>query len=98
MPRAASTESERIQQLRGIIAEILEIEPGELTATSDFVKDHYADSLMAIDMVVRIQAEIGVQIPNEAIPEMVNLSAVLGVVARYAGDSPDTGQRSSAPT
>lgn len=94
MPKAASTESERTQQLHGIISEILEIDPGELTATSDFVKDHYADSLMVIDMVVRIQRDMGVRIPNEAVPEMVNLSAVLGLVIRYAGDNLDTDQRS----
>lgn len=84
MPKAPTTESQRIQQLRDIITEILGLRPGELTATSDFLEDHYADSLTVIDLQVRIQREMGVLIPNEALPEMVNLNSVIKVLARYS--------------
>jgi acyl carrier protein len=84
MSQLAAIESERLQQLHDIITDILELEPGELTGTSDFIDDHDADSLMAIDIIARIEREMGVRIPNEALPEMVNLQAVVGLVSRYA--------------
>lgn len=84
MSQLAAIESERLQQLHDIITDILELEPGELTDTSDFIDDHDADSLMAIDIIARIEREMGVRIPNEALPEMVNLQAVVGLVSRYA--------------
>jgi acyl carrier protein len=83
MSQAATTRSERIQQLRDIITEVLDLEPGELTETSDFVNDHAADSLLAIDMIASIERETGVHIPNEALPEMTNLNAVVELVNRY---------------
>jgi acyl carrier protein len=84
MSQLAAIESERLQQLHDIITDILELEPGELTDTSDFIDEHDADSLMAIDIIARIEREMGVRIPNEALPEMVNLQAVVGLVSRYA--------------
>jgi len=84
MPQATTTQSERLHQLRHIITDVLELEPGELTDTSDFVNDHDADSLLAIDIIARIEREMGVHVPNEALPEMTNLNAVLGIVTRYA--------------
>jgi acyl carrier protein len=84
MAHLASTESGRLKQLRDIIAAVLEIEQEELTDTSNFVQDHDADSLMAIEIVARIEQEMGVAIPDEALPEMVNLNAALDLVDRYA--------------
>ncbi|GLW06800.1 hypothetical protein Misp01_19300 [Microtetraspora sp. NBRC 13810] len=84
MSHATTTQSERIQQLRGILVEVLDIEPDELTETSDFVNDHGADSLLAIDIISSIERDMGVHIPSEALPEMTDLSSVLDLVNRYA--------------
>ncbi len=43
-----SGENERYEQLREIIAEVLEIETDELTDTGDFAEEYQADSLRAI--------------------------------------------------
>ena len=85
MSEAATSQPELLEQLRGIITDVMELEPGELTQTSDFVNEYDADSLMAIDIIARIERDMGVRIPNEALPEMVNLSAVFDVVMRYSG-------------
>ena len=80
-----ATKHERIEQLREIITEVLELEPGELTDTSSFVDDHEADSLLAIEILARIERDLGVAIPQDALMEMTNLTAVYDVVARSAG-------------
>jgi acyl carrier protein len=89
MSQAATTQSRRLQQLRDIITDVLELEPGELTDTGVFGDDYGADSLMAIDIIARIERDMGVQVPSEALPHMTNLNAVLGLVTRYAEENPD---------
>jgi acyl carrier protein len=85
MSQAATTRSARIQQLRDIIIEVLEIEPEELTDTNDFVEDYDADSLMAMVIIAKVDQEMGVQLPDECVPKMVNVNAVLRLVDQYAG-------------
>ncbi|WP_019548303.1 acyl carrier protein [Streptomyces sulphureus] len=75
------TEEHR-RQLREIIREILELEDDELTDTSLFIEDHEADSLLAIEILARIEQDLGVSIPQEELPEMVNFRSVHEVFAR----------------
>jgi acyl carrier protein len=87
MAEAAIRRPELLKQLRAIITEILELEPDELTETGDFVDDYDADSLLGIAIVARIDRDLGVAIPPADLPDMVNLSAVLEIVERYAGSN-----------
>ncbi|MEU8801155.1 acyl carrier protein [Spirillospora sp. NPDC048819] len=87
MSQAATTRTEQIQQLRDILTDVLEVEPDELTETSHFVNDHGADSLMAIDIISSIERDMGVHLPNEVLPELTTLTAVLEVLERYSGAS-----------
>jgi acyl carrier protein len=73
------------EQLRSIVTEVLDLEPGELTENSDFVEEHEADSLLAIEILARIERDLGVFIPQDALPEMTNLCSVWAIVARHAG-------------
>jgi acyl carrier protein len=77
--------TERLEQLRQIVTEVLELEPGELTDSSNFVDEHEADSLLAIEILARIERDLGIGIPQEQVAEMTDLSAVYVVVARNAG-------------
>ena len=85
MSHATAISADRLEQLRDIITEVLEIEPGELTGTSDFVEDHGGDSLLAIEILARIERDMSVYVPTDALAEMTNLNAVRAIVARYAG-------------
>lgn len=71
--------------LREMIAEVLEIEPEEITETSLFVEEHEADSLRAIEILARIEKKYKVEIPQETLADMVNLRAVYDTLAEYAG-------------
>lgn len=74
-----------MDELREITAEVLEIEPDELEDTANFVETYDADSLMAIEILARIEKRFDVEIPQSELTEMSNLKAVHDVVARYAG-------------
>ena len=76
--------AERVEEIREIVAEVLEIEPEEITETSLFASDHEADSLRAIEILARIEKKYRVDIPQSELPKMVNLRAVYAVVAEHA--------------
>lgn len=76
---------QHIDELREIVAEVLELEPGEIEDGADFVDQYEADSLRAIEILARIEKMYRIEIPQAELPEMRNLKAVYDVVARYAG-------------
>jgi acyl carrier protein len=79
------TAQEVKDDLREMIAEVLEIEPEEITDTSLFVEDHEADSLRAIEILARIEKKYKVEIPQEKLADMINLRAVYDTLAEYTG-------------
>jgi len=74
----------RLEELREIASEVLEIEPEELTDEGHFAEEYEADSLRAIEILSRIDKKYGVEIPQTELPRMDNLRHVYEVVAEYA--------------
>jgi acyl carrier protein len=74
-----------LEELRELVAEVLELEPEELTDEGDFVEEYGADSLRAIEILARIEKRYKVEIPQAELPDMSNLQNVYAVVARRAG-------------
>ncbi|MBD5157363.1 MAG: acyl carrier protein [Butyrivibrio sp.] len=64
-------EFEKIQQ---IIAEVLNIQPDEITMDTTFVDDLGADSLDVFQIIMGIEEEFDIQIPNEAAESIVTVS------------------------
>lgn len=77
--------AERINELREMISEVLEVEPDEMTETSLFNEDHEADSLRAIEILARIEKTYKVEIPQSDLNEVVNLASVYEVLKRQTG-------------
>ena len=73
----------RTQELREIVAEVLEVDPEELTDTGDFVEDYEADSLRAIEILARLEKKYRVEIPQSELAGMRTLKGVGEVVDRY---------------
>ena len=63
-------EFEKLQQ---IIAEVLNIEPEEVTMTSTFVDDLGADSLDILQIIMGIEEEFDVKIPDDAAEHIVSV-------------------------
>ncbi|ASQ92139.1 MULTISPECIES: acyl carrier protein [Streptomyces] len=76
---------QHLDELREIVAEVLEVEPEEITETGSFVEEHEADSLRAIEILARIEKKYKIDIPQSELPRMENLKAVYDVVANQAG-------------
>lgn len=73
------------KELRELVAEVLELEPEELTGDGSFVEEYEADSLRAIEMLARIEKKYRIEIPQSELEKMENLNAVFAVTAGYAG-------------
>ena len=61
------------EKLHGIIAEVLNIEPEEVTMAATFVDDLGADSLDIFQIIMGIEEEFDIEIPNEAAEQIVSV-------------------------
>jgi acyl carrier protein len=77
-------EVQQLEELREMVAEVLEIEPEELTDTGDFMEEYEADSLRAIEILARIDKRYKVEIPQAELPELRNLKAVHAALERHS--------------
>ncbi|MBQ7859473.1 MAG: acyl carrier protein [Faecalibacterium sp.] len=68
------------ESIRGFLAEQLGIDdPETITMDSDILNDFDADSLDVVDMIMTLEDEFGIEIPDEAIEGM----HTVGDVVRY---------------
>ena len=78
------TDTERIRaELHDLVADVLEIEPDELTADGSFLDMYEVDSLLAIEMVARIDSRYGTEISVQELAAMTDLRSVQTVVLRH---------------
>ena len=61
------------EKLQGIIAEVLNIEPEDVTMAATFVDDLGADSLDVFQIIMGIEEEFDIEIPNEAAEQIVTV-------------------------
>lgn len=64
-------EFEKLQQ---IIAEVLNVEPDEITMDTTFVDDLGADSLDVFQIIMGIEEEFDIEIPNETAESIVTVA------------------------
>ncbi|MCT2589600.1 acyl carrier protein [Streptomyces sp. N2-109] len=83
---AAATKEAKLEELRELISEVLEIEPEELTNDGNFVNEYEADSLRAIEILARLEKKYKVEIPQGELPRMENLNAVYEVLAEFTNE------------
>lgn len=79
-----TTVEDRKSQLRDIVCEILEIDPGQITDDSSF-NDHDADSMGMIEILAVLEKTYNITVDETELIRMVNLSGVYAVVASAAG-------------
>lgn len=65
------------EELRNIVVEELDVEEEKVVVTASFIDDLGADSLDLFELVMSIEDEFGVAIPNE---ELANIKTVQDVL------------------
>ncbi len=64
------TETDTFERVKGIIAEQLGIDEGEIRPESSFVDDLGADSLDVVELIMALEEEFGIEIPDEDVEQM----------------------------
>ncbi|MDJ0346540.1 acyl carrier protein [Streptomyces sp. H10-C2] len=80
-----ANKQEQLDEIREIVAEVLELEPEEIADAGLFVEEYEADSLRAIEILARLEKKYKVEIPQSELPKMVNLTEVYNILAQHAG-------------
>ena len=52
------------EKIRALLAEQLDIDPAKITMESDIMSDFEADSLDIVDMVMTLEDEFGIEVPD----------------------------------
>ena len=65
------------EKLREIISEQLEISEELITMESDLMEDFDADSLDLVDLVMSVEDEFGVEVPEEAVENLKTVGDVV---------------------
>lgn len=72
------SEKELRSELKGIIAEIIEID--DFNDDDNFVADLGVDSMLALEIVARIEKRYRVRIPEDRFAEMQTLNSVVHLI------------------
>ena len=65
------------EKLKKIISEQLYVDESKITTDSDIVEDFEADSIEMVDIVMDIEDEFGVEIPDDAMETMHRIGDVV---------------------
>lgn len=68
------------EKIQAILAEQLDVDESVITEDSLLVEDLGADSLDAIDIVMSVEDEFGVEVPDEIIEKMSSVSDIVSFV------------------
>ncbi len=69
------------QDLRNIIAEIVEINPEKVTPEANFVEELGMDSIMALEILAAVEKKYKIKIPEEYVTKITNLKQVNQLIA-----------------
>ena len=71
------------KEVRSIIAEIAEMEEEEIKGDSNFVEDLGFDSMMALEILARLEKQYKIKIPEEELVKLADLNQTVALVKRY---------------
>ena len=73
------------EKVQKVIAEQLEIDPETITPETNIYDDLGADSLDAVELVMSLEDEYGITIPDEVANELVTVGKITEYLERVIG-------------
>ena len=74
------------EKVKSIIAEQLGVKQEEVTPDASFIDDLGADSLDTVELVMALEEEFGIEIPDEDAEKITNVSDVIKYIEEKAGN------------
>ena len=69
-----------IEKLFEIVCEFLELDPEDVSLDSDIREDFDADSLDMVDLIMDVEDEFGVEVPDEVLYKLVTVKDVIDYI------------------
>ena len=73
------------EKLQNIIAEVLNVDPDEITPDTTFVDDLGADSLDVFQIIMGIEEEFDIEVPNEKAEKIVSVGDAAEAIRNAIG-------------
>ncbi len=73
------------EKVRSIIAEQLGVKPEEVTPQASFIDDLGADSLDTVELVMALEEEFGIEIPDEEAEKLATVGDAVKYIEEKAG-------------
>lgn len=74
------------EKLRDIIVEVLNVDETEVTMESAFIDDLGADSLDVFQIIMGIEEEFDIEIPNEEAEKIVTVGDAVGQIKKAVSE------------
>ncbi|MGL5439177.1 MAG: acyl carrier protein [Filifactoraceae bacterium] len=72
------------EKIQTIIAEQLAISPTKITRDTNLIKDLEADSLDAVEIIMAIEDEFSIEIPEEDIENIEQVSDLIKIIEKLS--------------
>ncbi|MGN0500996.1 MAG: acyl carrier protein [Ruminococcus sp.] len=69
-----------LEKVKAILAEQFDVEEDKVTADTDLQEDLGADSLDVVDLLMSIEDEFGVEVPDEEIENIKTVGALVSYI------------------
>ncbi len=77
------TENSIDQDVRKLIADIIEMEPDQIAPDAHLVEDLGMDSMMALEILASIEKKFRIKIPEEDLPKITTLNKAIDLAKKY---------------
>ena len=74
---------DNFEKVRDISADQLSIDPAQIVPEATFTEDLGADSLDAVEMVMAVEEEFDISVPDEALESIKTVADLLALVEEY---------------
>ncbi|PSB01743.1 acyl carrier protein [Merismopedia glauca] len=75
------SQEEVFAKVSKIVAEQLEVDPSDVKAESNFANDLGADSLDVVELVMALEEEFDIEVPDEAAEKLLTVQSVVDYIS-----------------
>ncbi|MBW4621889.1 MAG: acyl carrier protein [Cyanosarcina radialis HA8281-LM2] len=75
------SQAEIFERVKKIIAEQLEVDPADVTPEANFANDLGADSLDTVELVMALEEEFDIEVPDEAAEKLLTVQSVADYIS-----------------
>jgi acyl carrier protein len=75
------------ERVRKVIEEQLSVNQDQITKEASFIDDLGADSLDTVELVMALEEEFGIEIPDEEAEKITKVSEAIGYIEQHSSEA-----------